>query len=244
MSPQCKRFLAQFLLVVCISSAGVLGGIGCYLWSGWPGAIFFLCLLLVCGGASFLAVWYAGPLRTKSAGIGEGRELEQLQNMVERDFLTGVYSRQAISARIGGRLNTPGAAGALIILDIDNFKRTNDRYGQHGGDEALKSTAARLLGFFQEDALIGRAGGDEFVVFTEQIADKASLVHCLSRLHALFQQGGSQEDVTISLGATLFPQDGLSYTELFRKADQALYNAKQAGKNRWRVYCPSSCVRP
>lgn len=231
-----KQCLAHFLPAVCFSAAGVFGGIGIYLRVGWPGALFLFCLLLTGAAAVSLLLSRAIFPRGKKAEAGDDRELKRLQNMVEHDFLTGVFSRRAIEDRIGERLTAPGTAGALIILDIDNFKATNDRYGHLCGDESLKTATARLLGFFQENALIGRVGGDEFLIFTEHVTDRAALTRCLSRLHSLFQRSESREDVTVSLGAALFPLDGHTYTELFREADQALYQAKRAGKTRWCIY--------
>ena len=164
-----KQCLAHFLPAVCFSAAGVFGGIGIYLRVGWPGALFLFCLLLTGAAAVSLLLSRAIFPRGKKAEAGDDRELKRLQNMVEHDFLTGVFSRRAIEDRIGERLTAPGTAGALIILDIDNFKATNDRYGHLCGDESLKTATARLLGFFQENALIGRVGGDEFLIFTEHV---------------------------------------------------------------------------
>ena len=131
--------------------------------------------------------------------------------------------------------NFPGPRqGALILLDIDNFKRINDQFGHLEGDKALKYITALLQSTFRSQDIVGRLGGDEFMVFITGPVQKDTLSkrmeNLLSALHS-----GYQKPLTCSAGIVLIGEgESFSYQSYIAQADKALYKSKQKGKN---YYC-------
>lgn len=163
------------------------------------------------------------------------RELAQ-RNAARRDPLTGVYNRNAFQAEVESYMaNFPGPRqGALILLDIDNFKRINDQFGHLEGDKALKYITALLQSTFRSQDIVGRLGGDEFMVFITGPVQKDTLSkrmeNLLSALHS-----GYQKPLTCSAGIVLIGEgESFSYQSYIAQADKALYKSKQKGKN---YYC-------
>lgn len=194
--------------------------------------------LATAGGLAVFTLAAAGSLMHAALKQSPAGELQELRQLVQKDFLTGVYNRGAVEAQISQRLEkAPERFGVLILLDIDDFKATNDHFGHLCGDDALKTTADKLRAFFPADSWIGRVGGDEFVVFTDVCPDRAAVFGMLERLHRCFlAPAGQTPAVTVSLGAACFPQDGRCFSALFHRSDLAMYHAKQTGKNTWRVF--------
>jgi diguanylate cyclase (GGDEF)-like protein len=124
-----------------------------------------------------------------------------------------------------------------MFLDLDGFKKVNDTLGHDAGDLLLKQVAARLQAQVRNTDTVARLGGDEFTIIlsirdradAEQVAEKL-----LSAIRAPYNLNGQEANVGTSIGIALFPQDGGQAAELVRKADAAMYEAKQAGKNTYR----------
>ncbi len=137
---------------------------------------------------------------------------------------------------------------ALVFLDIDNFKAINDTYGHDIGDKVLQHFARRLGNKVRSkdrktgkhDYSIARFAGDEFVLLLYGVKHKSDLDNILNRICHLFRDGyqgtARINDLTVSVGAALFPQDAESLSELTRCADKAMYAAKHGGKNRYCYY--------
>lgn len=142
------------------------------------------------------------------------------------------------------RLNSStDCSGALIFIDVDDFKKVNDALGHLAGDDILRSTARRILSVFRRSDVVARYGGDEFVVFVSNMSREA-LERRLDQLCAMFHnpyhKGEIRYEVMGSIGAALCPEDGKDYGTLLAHADTALYEAKRHGKNQYRLYRPDN----
>ena len=169
------------------------------------------------------------------------RENLDLRRKAEHDLLTGLYNSVTTATLISeiiGR-SAPEDRHALFVIDIDNFKKINDSLGHLSGDRLIAQTADQIRALFRDGDVVGRVGGDEFVAFMEH-ADSAAVLkkaEILNRAIGSIRLGGkSSAPVSGSVGVALYPCDGKSYDELFRKADTAMYSAKKGGKNSFRVY--------
>lgn len=124
----------------------------------------------------------------------------------------------------------------LLLLDLDDLKRSNDTLGHDAGDALLRTFTARLLTIVSSDATVGRLGGDEFAIILPDIADQQALQGCatmlLQELHKPFVHEGRVLDCAASIGASIFPVHGNSAPELLKSADLALYAAKANGRGR------------
>lgn len=166
----------------------------------------------------------------------ERRELDRFKYLARHDTLTGLYNRQYALKRIERALAQGRAAKqryALMLFDLDFFKKANDRFGHIFGDRVLKEVARQLAENTRQADTVARIGGDEFLLFMAYQEDVEPLVK------RLFQAvGGRLEgfEIHASMGIALAPQDGTTYEELFHRADQALYAAKQTGRKGYRYY--------
>ncbi len=169
---------------------------------------------------------------------------EGIQEHAERDVLTGLYNREATRKRVNLLLSNPSAKpntiSALLMIDLDNFKMVNDTYGHLFGDEFLTRTATKIKNRFRSNDIIGRIGGDEFTVYIDSIPNVELVKKRCTQLLAALLETCSEEDanvhVSASIGVALVPEHGNTLTDLYNKADQALYRAKKAGKNRFCIY--------
>ncbi|MEG0779325.1 MAG: diguanylate cyclase [Oscillospiraceae bacterium] len=166
------------------------------------------------------------------------RNLEKITESAKRDALTGLYNKIETRRLIEKQLLPPCEFAVFLMVDIDNFKRINDTLGHSIGDAALAEVTQQLRSIFRTTDIIGRVGGDEFVVFWE--GRECNLEQKLSRISAVFNRTFEQDKtecaISCSIGIALFPRDGKNFAELFRKADEALYFAKQHGKNQSAFY--------
>ena len=119
----------------------------------------------------------------------------------------------------------------MILVDIDNLKKINDTRGHFIGDEIILEISKNIKSIFITDVILGRFGGDEFIIFIKDAWDKAAIYSQIGEL----LRSGTDSDITLSAGIAFAPDDGKSFTELFQNADTALYQAKK-GKNTWMVY--------
>lgn len=128
----------------------------------------------------------------------------------------------------------------MAIIDIDNFKSINDNYGHLFGDEVISGIANILSNTLNGRGIIGRFGGDEFYLFTNNVEVEDNLRIFLTaarqQIRYTFEKKHPELHVTLSIGVSLYPDDGTTYDELFQKADKCLYIAKSKGKNRFIIY--------
>jgi diguanylate cyclase len=156
------------------------------------------------------------------------------------DALTQVMNRAAFATLVDAYLTQVRTAeerakGALLIIDADNFKTVNDRFGHDRGDEALVTIAGSIKAMLRGHDLVGRLGGEEFGVFLPGASpDQAESVAERIRQtvnEASFQPAGAPHHLSVSVGGAVF-DSGIPYAELFRMADRQLYAAKRDGRNR------------
>lgn len=170
------------------------------------------------------------------------RQNEKIEEAANRDSLTGLYNKGATQRLIEEYIKQKenGKKGVLYVIDIDNFKGINDTMGHIFGDAALQKIGTNLKALFRSTDILGRIGGDEFVAFIPDIQKDFNLeVKSQKITEALYYSNfGPQGDYEISgsIGISRFPEDGCTFTELFDKADKALYHAKKHGKNQFAVY--------
>lgn len=170
------------------------------------------------------------------------REIMLLEKS-QMDSLTGLYNKRTTEDMISSILcqNSPNRIRhAFIIFDIDNFKNINDTFGHTFGDSIITEFAAELRSQFRDSDIVGRIGGDEFAAFMRDFHDIDSVINKLERFCAKLgrKNFGKNSDyfISTSIGVSLFPDHGSSYTELYEKADQALYYTKGHGKGSYCIF--------
>ena len=124
-----------------------------------------------------------------------------------------------------------------MIIDIDDFKHINDTYGHIFGDQVIRRVAEIMQVLVGQRGVIGRFGGDEYVILLEKVETREQLKTLLKTIAKEFALAfDPKTHVTASIGVSEYPVDGSEYEELMRKADKALYLAKEKGKNRHIIY--------
>ena len=181
---------------------------------------------------------------TTDVAIYKRMHKEALNSLAEashRDGLTGIYNRRFLEESIAKEFNRAhryGGAITLIMIDIDHFKLINDTHGHLSGDEVLRITAKRLDALIRQTDTLGRYGGEEFgVLLPETILDNAKILAERIRLsiaESAISYGETLINVTISIGIAQYHDKMTRYEELIKDADDALYQAKNAGR---------SCIR-
>ena len=175
----------------------------------------------------------------------EQRTSQALRAKAEQDALTGMLHKDAARSRIETYLAAGGVQkAALLIIDLDNFKAVNDRFGHMFGDMVLTRVASTIRSLFREKDILARIGGDEFLVFMQDVSDRELVERRCSMLTKSLQRlyENRLEDCrfSCSVGAALVPEHGRVYQDLFQRADRALYHAKDHGKNTYAIYSAST----
>ena len=194
-------------------------------------------------------VWIRGRPRRQPGGaivvdgvateVTEHRMLTQeLQHLAYHDPLTGLANRALFGEQVElalRRVARHGGAVAVLYLDLDGFKLVNDRLGHDAGDDLLRRVASRMARQLRDIDTLARLGGDEFVLVLEQLAEDTdaedvarSIIHRLTRWFRL--SNGNKVSVGVSIGISIYPDDGDDADALLRRADLALYQAKSAGR--------------
>ncbi len=183
--------------------------------------------------------------------LSERKEHErQLEHIAHYDALTGVPNRVLLADRMVqalARAKREKGLMAVCYLDLDGFKPVNDNFGHEVGDRVLVEITRRIKEVIREDDTVARLGGDEFVVLlvgmqaTEECV--GSLNRLLDRIHQPIEVLGNAVSVSASIGVSLYPEDEQDADTLLRHADQAMYVAKQSGKNRYHLYDAANDLR-
>lgn len=184
------------------------------------------------------------PLRVIGKWVNidtQKRELEALEYKATRDPLTGIYNKEVTIKKIDKFISgNKTGKHALMFIDFDDFKLVNDNYGHLVGDKVLMYVIGRIKNVFSEGEIIGRTGGDEFIVFignidaAMDIEEKAKIL--VSALNTTFPDNGLSIPVSGSIGIALYPEDGMHYEQLLQCADKAMYKVKAQGKKNYRFY--------
>lgn len=165
---------------------------------------------------------------------------EELRALSVRDPLTGLFNRRFLEEALDRevvRMNRNGKMLAVAMLDIDHFKSFNDCYGHDTGDEVLKQVSQLMTGFRKGSDIVCRYGGEEFVIVLSEIRPE-TVFERMEKLRSMIEKlainCGSHvlHQITVSIGVSLYPSDGDSRVKLINQADQALYEAKESGRNR------------
>ena len=176
------------------------------------------------------------------------KKLKEMELLVraEKDALTGIYNQGATEQLIHNAIegSKENDLSALMIIDLDNFKEANDLLGHANGDELLGKTAEILKEMFKGGDVIGRIGGDEFLVYMRNlntISDADEMAgNIVKSVRYDLEFEGQPIRVTCSVGVAVYPYHGKTYEELFEKADRAVYTVKANGKDGYRVYHAAS----
>ena len=162
------------------------------------------------------------------------------------DPLTGLPNRRLLHDRLGELLkkaHRDHESVAVLYIDLDRFKEVNDTLGHEAGDRLLVDAARRIVGCVRESDTVARQGGDEFTVLLPGLSDRLPLERIaddiIQALDRPFNLGDDLAYVSASIGITFFPQDATSPIDILKNADQAMYHAKDAGRNRFSYFSPA-----
>jgi diguanylate cyclase (GGDEF)-like protein/PAS domain S-box-containing protein len=169
----------------------------------------------------------------------------RIQYLAHHDMLTGLPNRAYLTERLTTILalaRRHGTKVAIMFIDLDNFKTVNDALGHHSGDALLKEVAARIREVLRESDMVSRLGGDEFLAILADFTahEDAALVaeKLLQTISAPLVFEGQELRANASIGISVFPRDGDNADDLIRRADAAMYSAKEQGRGRSQFYLP------
>jgi len=172
------------------------------------------------------------------------QKLETILHMAYYDSLTGLPNRYFFQELLQNAMNQAQRHGrmlAVLFLDLDRFKNINDSLGHPVGDQLLQATAQRLRDCCsREGDIVARRGGDEFIVLLPELKDQQGLVKVAQRIIDAFNRSFTLPEhelsISTSIGISVFPQDGSDPETLIKKADTAMYCAKEEGRNRYHLF--------
>ena len=165
-----------------------------------------------------------------------------MRKQAQRDELTKLLNKISTQSAITGYLNQreEDNLAAMMLLDLDNFKTVNDSLGHMYGDAVLTQVGVTLRNMFRSHDVVGRIGGDEFMILLKDLPNLDVIQDRSKRLVETMQNQLRQLmpnlPVSVSVGVAVAPRDGISFTELYRHSDEALYTAKGRGKNQYKIY--------
>lgn len=176
--------------------------------------------------------------------ISERKEaLRKINKLAYYDQLTGLYNQLRFIQKLKAELKdveATGETGAIMFIDLDNFKTINDTLGHAMGDKVLKKIAKKLSEAIDDTAILARFGGDEFILLQREASTGETIIETAKKLMAFFKTPWQVENyefyLTASMGITIYPNDGRDADELLKNVDTALYNAKELGKNSYRFF--------
>lgn len=172
------------------------------------------------------------------------RAQRRLEDLAYYDSLTGLPNRLFLNEKLSHLLAGAGAEEreiAVLYVDLDHFRNVNDSFGHPVGDDLLVMVARRLRSGLPEDAGLAHLGGDEFVIYLENINDGSQVSECAANMLGAIAEpfrlaNQSEVYVSASIGICVFPRDAKSVTELLQYANAAMYQAKKTGRNTWQFY--------
>lgn len=204
-------------------------------------------------GSYFYVSYHSTPMHFQGELIGavitfndttaQVEAAKKMKKLALFDFLTGFYNRahfETLLQKATKRCQRRQLQLALFYFDIDHFKSINDSLGHDAGDQLLEQFAQRMRAVVRENETLGRIGGDEFALISEEIESREAVIAQAERLieamKAPFSINQQPIQVTTSVGVALYPQDGDTPQQLAKSADVALYHAKDLGRNQFQIY--------
>ncbi|SCP95597.1 diguanylate cyclase (GGDEF) domain-containing protein [Anaerobium acetethylicum] len=167
------------------------------------------------------------------------RQEDYIEYLARHDYLTSLPNRREFKKKLSAELSA-GRCGAVMLMDIDNFKGINDTLGHHYGDCLLKELAGRFFNRTDNRMFVSRFGGDEFLIMISGVADEERLQKFAEEIKSIFLEpfnlDGNDKYVNFSMGITIYPKDGNEIEQLIMNADTAMYNVKHSGKNNYMFY--------
>jgi diguanylate cyclase (GGDEF)-like protein len=169
------------------------------------------------------------------------KELARLETKAMRDPLTGALNKEYTKIFIERYMEeNPDKNGMMFVIDIDKFKEVNDTYGHLVGDNIIIEVVRAITKSFRSSDIVGRIGGDEFVVFACNVQKKEDQIKQAQKLHGVLRQpvevNGKIIKKSASIGVAMFPDHGSSYEKLVECADKALYAVKGSGRDAFIMY--------
>lgn len=170
------------------------------------------------------------------------RKKLELQRRAEHDPMTDLYNKKYSEVRINEKLKqvSPINQGAFLMIDLDHFKDINDKYGHQEGDRVIRETAKSMKRVIRKGDIAGRIGGDEFCIYIHgeltsgQILEKAEMI-CRG-IREIIPSGDKETGISCSIGIVVCTSPDMTFEEIYRKADQALYIQKNSGRNGYTIY--------
>jgi len=200
----------------------------------------------------YLLVPVLDPKGRCEAVAGSARDIterkaaeEQVRHSANYDSLTDLANRGLFRERLQHELRHAARNGlrlSLLFIDLDHFKEINDQFGHGAGDQLLKEAAQRIKACVRDTDTVARLGGDEFTVILTDVTDAAHIDNIAAEINAelrrpfLLSEGAAA--ISASIGITVFPGDGGTADELVRNADEAMYAAKNGGRDQYRFFTP------
>lgn len=194
-----------------------------------------LCILL----GVFTCFYAIGEIRERLSNTQSKKSLEE---KADTDLLTGLNNKLATERKIKEYIEAnPTASGMMILIDVDDFKKINDTKGHAFGDEVLRSLGDQMGGLFRYTDIVGRIGGDEFMVFLKYIEGDDIIRKEAVKIVNFFNDFVAGTDyikysATASIGVAMYPSEGANFEALYHSADKALYKSKNNGKNQLNFY--------
>ncbi len=168
------------------------------------------------------------------------KQKKLLMHQIEHDTLTGLPNRNLLQDRLTQAIKKASRDGKVLgvmFVDVDKFKSVNDSLGHDAGDMLLKTIAARMRSSVRETDTVARLSGDEFIVLLDGCKDVSDIFIAIKKLVAAFQEpfvlGNESFKITMSIGVSVYPNDGETASKLLKNADIAMYKAKSKGRNRY-----------
>lgn len=190
-------------------------------------------------GSQYIVAGYTRDLREEKSLL---KAKAAAMHEAQTDPLTRLYNKTAVKLLINNVLNSSDADNkhALICIDLDNFKSINDAFGHLFGDEVLTEVSKQIKRVFRSSDILGRFGGDEFILFIKDIPSiefiNAKAEVLCTQIRKTYRVEGVAHTVSASIGISIYPDDGTSYSTLYQNADAASYCAKRAGKNQYALW--------
>jgi diguanylate cyclase (GGDEF)-like protein/PAS domain S-box-containing protein len=174
----------------------------------------------------------------------------KMAHLAQHDFLTDLPNRALLTERLSqaiGLAHRHRKQVALLFVDLDYFKRINDSLGHASGDQLLRSVADRLVASVRASDTVCRQGGDEFVILLAEIEQPQDAAHIAEKLRAAFSAphlvDGQELHVTLSIGISVYPDDGGTVDTVMQNADTAMFHAKASGRNNYQFFRAEMNVR-